>query len=148
MFKLIATSVLAGALYVAAPSNNAVAFDDTYHTNSVVVTVDQAKVFRVSRPAATIIVGNPAIVDATVDAEENGITNLTSNNMAEVLVFGQQLHRMFRDAILAVGSYGDIYQRNLEFVIPRSGRNMLNANPHLGPQHYIIPGFFGALPLS
>ena len=51
---------------------------------SVLVTVDQAKVFRVSRPASTIIIGNPAIVDATIQDDQTliltgrsfGVTNL------------------------------------------------------------------------
>ncbi len=54
------------------------------HTNAVVVTVDQAKVFRVSRPAATVIIGNPSIVDGTVEDDQTivltgrsfGVTNL------------------------------------------------------------------------
>ena len=52
--------------------------------DAVVVTVDQAKVFRVSRPAATVIIGNPSIVDATVEDDRTliltgrsfGVTNL------------------------------------------------------------------------
>ena len=51
---------------------------------TVVITVDRAKVFRVSRPAATIIIGNPAIADATVEDDRTlvltgrsfGVTNL------------------------------------------------------------------------
>ncbi len=50
----------------------------------VIVTVDRARVFRVSRPAATVIVGNPSIADATIEDELTlvltgrsfGVTNL------------------------------------------------------------------------
>lgn len=53
-------------------------------SNSVLVTVDNAKVFRVSRPAATVIIGNPSIVDATIQDQKTlvltgrsfGVTNL------------------------------------------------------------------------
>lgn len=53
-------------------------------SETVIVTVDRAKVFHVSRPAATVIVGNPAIADATVEDEQTlvltgrsfGVTNL------------------------------------------------------------------------
>ncbi|MFZ1815549.1 MAG: pilus assembly protein N-terminal domain-containing protein [Rhizobiaceae bacterium] len=53
-------------------------------TQPVVVTVDRAKVFRVSRPAATVIIGNPSIADATIEDERTlvltgrsfGVTNL------------------------------------------------------------------------
>ncbi|MFK7901436.1 MAG: pilus assembly protein N-terminal domain-containing protein [Nitratireductor sp.] len=52
--------------------------------NSVIVVIDRAKVFRVSRPAATVIVGNPSIADATVQDDVTivltgksfGVTNL------------------------------------------------------------------------
>ena len=50
----------------------------------VIVTVDRAKVFRVTRPAATVIIGNPSIADATIEDEKTlvltgrsfGVTNL------------------------------------------------------------------------
>jgi len=46
---------------------------------------------------------------------------------------------MFRDVILRVGNYGEIYARDVNVTIPRSGRNKLNnANP-LGPQHFPTP---------
>jgi hypothetical protein len=50
----------------------------------VVVTMDRAKVMRTSAPAATVIIGNPAIADATVHDRQTliltgrmaGVTNL------------------------------------------------------------------------
>ena len=50
----------------------------------VIVTVDRARVFRISRPAATVIIGNPSIADATIEDEQTlvltgrsfGVTNL------------------------------------------------------------------------
>jgi hypothetical protein len=52
--------------------------------NPVIVTVDRAKVFRISRPASTVIIGNPSIADATVEDDVTlvltgrsfGVTNL------------------------------------------------------------------------
>lgn len=50
----------------------------------VIVTVDRAKVFRISSPASTVIIGNPSIADATVEDDVTlvltgrsfGVTNL------------------------------------------------------------------------
>ena len=50
----------------------------------VIVTVDRAKVFRISRPASTVIIGNPSIADATIQDDRTlvltgrsfGVTNL------------------------------------------------------------------------
>ena len=79
------------------------------------------------------------IMTATIFAEERGVNRTTSNSMPIIDVFGEELQRMARDAILEVGNYGEIYARNLESIIPRSGRNLLNVNGQ-GPQHYPMPG--------
>lgn len=79
------------------------------------------------------------IVSAIFHAEEQGITAASSHTMPIVNLFGYLYQRMFRDAIAAVGSYKEIYDRNLEAVLPRSGLNLQNMNP-LGPQHYPMPG--------
>ncbi len=84
MFKFIATLFVAGFLASSGLIGSAIATEQAGERQSVIVTVDQAKVFRISRPAATIIVGNPAIVDATIEDEQTlvltgrsfGVTNL------------------------------------------------------------------------
>lgn len=58
--------------------------------SAVAVTVDRAKVFSISRPAATVIVGNPSIADATIEDEKTlvltgrsfGVTNLIILDLA------------------------------------------------------------------
>ena len=53
-------------------------------TDAVIVTVDRAKLFRINKPAGTIIIGNPAIADATIEDDRTlvltgrsfGVTNL------------------------------------------------------------------------
>ena len=80
-------------------------------------------------------------VSGTIYAEENNITSTSFNAMPEVSIFGQSLNRVFKDSMLAMGSYGEMYERNLEPLYPRGGRNTLNAAPHFGPQHYALPGF-------
>lgn len=84
MKQFLATLVFTACLTMGISTPPANAVEQGINANSVVVTVDQAKVFRVSRPAATIIVGNPAIVDATIEDEQTlvltgrafGVTNL------------------------------------------------------------------------
>jgi general L-amino acid transport system substrate-binding protein len=77
------------------------------------------------------------VVSATFHAEEETISRFNSNQMPEVNLFGPSFMRMFRDVILSVGNYGEIYFRNVESIEPRSGRNLLNGNP-FGPQHHNI----------
>lgn len=66
-------------------SATAHASDENYNlSQAVLVTVDNAKVFKISRPANTVIIGNPSIVDATIQDDKTliltgrsfGVTNL------------------------------------------------------------------------
>ena len=67
-------------------------------------------------------------VACTIYAEERQISQASSNHMPVVKLFGENHARMLRDAIAAVGNYGEIYTRNLEKHIPRRGLNKLNAD--------------------
>ena len=78
-----------------------------------------------------------------VYAEEKGIFQWLSSQMPLVHFFGEGLKRMFRDAVHAVGNYGEVYERNLASIIPRAGRNRLNVWEFQGrgPLRYLPPGF-------
>lgn len=74
-------------------------------------------------------------VASTIHAEAENITQASPNEMPDVGLFGLRYRRMFRDAILAVGNYGEIYSRNVEDLIPRDGLNLLNYDDPVGPQY-------------
>jgi len=82
------------------------------------------------------------VAEATVCAEESGITERTSNSMPLVNLFGLDFSRMFRDAIGTVGNHGEIYSYNLEPDIPREGLNQLAQQNATGPLHLSFPGIF------
>lgn len=79
-------------------------------------------------------------VAGTFYAEEYNVTSFNFHDMPEVNLYGPDLKRMFKDSILAMGSYAETYDRNVEHLIPREGRNLLYASSHVGPQYYLIPG--------
>lgn len=79
------------------------------------------------------------VVSSTFYAEEQGITQATANQMPTMSLFGSRFFQAYVSAIAAVGNYGEIYQRNLSRLLPRSGANLLNLSPN-GPQHYARPG--------
>jgi hypothetical protein len=79
------------------------------------------------------------IVSAIFHAEEQGITQATANEMPTVNLFGPLFFNVFKDAIAAVGSYGEIYQRRAQADVPRGGLNLVNELLS-GPQHYPLPG--------
>jgi len=74
---------LAGAAFTL-PATASAENNTSIEGDPVIVTVDRAKVFRISRPAATVIIGNPSIADATVEDDITlvltgrsfGVTNL------------------------------------------------------------------------
>jgi len=77
-------------------------------------------------------------VSAIIYAEEENISQDTSRKMPLSNVFGSYHKTMLRDIISAVGNYGDIYNRNIDTLGPRIGRNMLNTGDD--PQLYAFPG--------
>jgi hypothetical protein len=72
-------------------------------------------------------------------AEEQGITMATATDLPTTNLFGSVFPTMFQDAVKAVGNYAEIYARNVEKDVPRSGSNLLNTFLQ-GPQHYPYPG--------
>lgn len=72
-FKAVATAIIAGALLVPAAASEPIS-----------VVVNQAKILKLARAADTIVIGNPAIADATVQDGRTivltgkgfGVTNL------------------------------------------------------------------------
>lgn len=56
---------------------------------SIEVTVDHAKVMRVSKPASTIIIGNPGIADATVQDSTTLIITGKSYGVTNMIILGE-----------------------------------------------------------
>ena len=78
------------------------------------------------------------IVMAMYYEDEQSIDSDTAHEELPLVgLFGAQYNTMFRDAVAAVGSIGDIYERHIgKDVLPREGtRNDLNLVP-FGPQHF------------
>ena len=61
------------------------------------------------------------LVASTFYAEEMGITQRLSNKMPLVEIFGTNFLRALRDPILEWGNYNELYERNVQPLIPRSG---------------------------
>ena len=72
------------------------------------------------------------LVYGTMYAEELGIN---AGGMPVIELFGERYKQSLRDAILAIGHYGQLYDRNMERYVPRSGRNLINtgADPQMNP---------------
>lgn len=74
-----------------------------------------------------------------VFAEDQGITQRQSKEMPLAQSTGSNLQRMFRDAIHSAGNYREVYERHLEAILPRGGRNKLYRLEDQGPLRYLPP---------
>lgn len=79
------------------------------------------------------------VLQATIFAEEERITQMTATDaMPLTNLFGDLFTRMLQNAVQAVGNTGELYERNIERLVPRAGLNRLNDAG--GPQLYSLPG--------
>ena len=81
------------------------------------------------------------ILQALLNAEEQDVAQSTYLEVAPSNLFGDSFAQAFRDAVKAVGNYGEVYERNLGKLVPRSGLNEINQ----GNTGRIIGGEFGSL---
>ena len=66
------------------------------------------------------------ITMATFHAEEENITANHASEMPVVDLFGPSYRQALRDVVLSIGNYGQMYDRSMEPVVARAGRNLLN----------------------
>lgn len=66
------------------------------------------------------------IMEALISAEEAQITSDRAQSLVDVTAFGPTFVGMARSAVKAVGNYGELYERNLESLLPRSVTNTIN----------------------
>lgn len=112
--KLISLAV-AALLATGIPSMASAESVRDVNNRSVLVTVDQAKVFRVSRPASTIIIGNPAIVDATIQDDQTLILTGRSFGVTNLIVLDQNGEALVDQPVVVRASETNtvrIYRRN------------------------------------
>ena len=69
----------------------------------VIVTVDRAKVFRISAPAATVIIGNPSIADATVEDDVTLLLTGRSFGVTNLIVLDRQGQPIVDETIVVRG---------------------------------------------
>ena len=111
---LLSIALSAAVLFSADVVANA-ASENGQDPKSVIVTVDQAKVFRVSRPASTIIIGNPAIVDATIEDDQTLILTGRSFGVTNLIVLDVNGDAVVDQPVVVRGSETStvrIYRRN------------------------------------
>lgn len=94
----------------------------------VVVTVDRAKVYRISRPASTVIIGNPSIADATVEDDRTLVLTGRSFGVTNLIVLDAQGEPIVDETIVVRG-----HETNTVRIYRRSQRETLACAPVCEP---------------
>ena len=98
------------------------------HAEPITIVIDRAKVMHVSRPADTIIIGNPAIADATIQDNQTLIITGRSYGSTNLIVLdaaGQPI----ADEVLRVEATDEA----IVTVFKRSLRETLSCTPQCAP---------------
>jgi Flp pilus assembly secretin CpaC len=92
------------------------------------VMIDRAKVMRISRPADTVIIGNPAIADAAIQDNRTLIITGRSFGTTNLIVLDAE-GQPIADELLTVEAPDD----SVVTVYKRADRQTLSCNPECGP---------------
>jgi Flp pilus assembly secretin CpaC len=92
------------------------------------VIVDRAKVFRIARPADVVIIGNPAIADATIQDSQTLIITGRSYGTTNLIVLDAS-GEAIADEVIAVGAQDD----NVVTVYRRDSRESFSCSPSCSP---------------
>lgn len=90
----------------------------------ITVIIDRAKVMRISRPADVVIIGNPAIADATIQDNQTLIITGRSFGTTNLIVL-DSAGKPIADEIVSVAAPED----NVVTVYSRSSRQTLSCTP-------------------
>lgn len=128
MYRIIAATVIAAGLTLSGINHSKAASGTKTPEESVVVTVDQAKVFRISKPAATVIIGNPAIVDGTIEDEQTLVLTGRSFGVTNLIILDETGDAIVDRTIVVRG-----HEANTVRIYRRSSRETLACAPVCEP---------------
>ena len=94
----------------------------------IAIVVDRAKVMHISRPADTIIIGNPAIADATIQDSQTLIITGRSYGQTNLIVLDSE-GQPIADEVLSVEATDEA----VVTVFRRSSRVTLSCTPQCAP---------------
>ncbi len=131
MFKYATTTLaimMSGATFFATAENTMAEMVEIEEKQPVVVTVDRAKVFRISSPAATVIIGNPSIADATVEDDVTLVLTGRSFGVTNLIVLDRNGQPIVDETIVVKG-----HEQNTVRIYRREERVTLACAPVCEP---------------
>ena len=121
--RMLCTVMLVAA-GLAAWQATAIAAEDA----PISVVLDRAKVMRISRPADVVIIGNPAIADATIQDNRTLIITGRAYGTTNLIILDAS-GQAIADAVLTVTAAND----DIVTVFKRSARETLSCTPDCSP---------------
>jgi len=131
-YRLAKAALVAAAFSVASITAAQAAEPDTFGENTqqvtLQVTVDRAKVVRIAKPAETIIIGNPAIVDAAVQDSRTLVLTGRSFGVTNIIILDVDGNPIIDETVVVKG-----HETNTVRVYRRSIRETLACSPVCEP---------------
>jgi len=124
----VSTRAICGALALAGLATIADGIATPAAAEPISVIVDRAKVMRISRPADIVIIGNPAIADATIQDNQTLIITGRAYGTTNLIVLdgsGQTI----ADEVLTVTAAND----DVITIYKRASRETLSCTPECSP---------------
>ncbi len=122
--RLIALGLFCSLIPVSAQANQ--------EAGAIQVKVDRAKVMKIARPASMIIIGNPAIADATIKDSQTLIITGKRYGTTNLIVLDSD-GEPIADEVLTVSSDGS----NSVVVYRGAKRSTLNCSPECDPVYRV-----------
>ncbi len=101
---------------------------DEANAEAVIVTIDRAKVLRISRPADTIIIGNPSIADAAIQDAQTLILTGRSFGVTNIVILDADGEPIVDETIVVQG-----HETNTVRIYRRAVRETLACSPICEP---------------
>ena len=126
MLKTISIAICLVAASASLSSSYASQIEDS--NQPIIVTVDRAKVFRISRPASTVIIGNPAIADATVEDDRTLVLTGRSFGVTNLIILDKNGEPIVDETIVVRG-----HEANTVRIYRRASRETMACAPVCEP---------------
>lgn len=101
---------------------------DSGNAEAVIVTIDRAKVLRISRPADTIIIGNPSIADAAIQDPQTLVLTGRSFGVTNIVILDADGEPIVDETIVVQG-----HETNTVRIYRRAVRETLACSPICEP---------------
>jgi Flp pilus assembly secretin CpaC len=128
VLNLFAHKLMALCCSVLAIAGIATIMTNSANAEAVIVTIDQAKVLRISRPADTIIIGNPSIADAAIQDSQTLVLTGRSFGVTNIVILDADGEPIVDETIVVQG-----HETNTVRIYRRAVRETLACSPVCEP---------------